>query len=227
MLVPSLPSSFDTWFARALEKDPARRFQSAGELADALADATGLSVKRAGSVSPTSDPIGVPAASFPPPRSIEGAPGNQTSAPFTSPARTGASSRSVYVAAIVATVLGVALGTVAVVRRGQPQRSAQGTVVNATPAHDTASAVTEPATPDAGPVAPLVVVTDLPHERSAPKHGNHAGAPKVTTAATLSSLPPAATPPAQAAVASPAPPPPEPKAAPAPKASANVMDPGY
>jgi serine/threonine protein kinase len=34
-----LPPSFDAWFARALERDPARRFQSARELADSLADA--------------------------------------------------------------------------------------------------------------------------------------------------------------------------------------------
>jgi serine/threonine-protein kinase len=229
MLVPSLPTSFDAWFARALEKDPARRFQSAGELSDALADATGLSVKRAGSVSPTSDPIGVPAASFPPPRSTEIGPSNQTSAPFTSPARTGASSRSVYVAAIVATALGVALGTVAVLRRGQPQRGAQGTVMNATPARDAPSAlaVTTP-TPDAGAVAPLVVVTDLPHEKGTPHHAGHPTAPKAAPPAVPTPLPPITAPPAQAAVASP-PPAPEPKPAPtpAPKASANVMDPGY
>jgi serine/threonine-protein kinase len=227
MLVPSLPTSFDAWFARSLEKDPARRFQSAAELSDALADAAGLSVRRASSVSPTSDPIAAPAASFPPPRSVDGG-GNQTSAPFTSPARTGASSRSVVVAAIVATTLGVLLGTVAIVRRAQPPRAVQGTVVNATAAPDAPSAlsVTVMATPDAGPVAPLLMMTDLPHEKTSAKHGNRSGAPKVTPPAGLSALPPAAVPP-QAPVASPAPPAPEPRPSPAPKASANVMDPGY
>jgi serine/threonine protein kinase len=35
--LPSLPASFDAWFARACERDPAKRFQSARELALALA----------------------------------------------------------------------------------------------------------------------------------------------------------------------------------------------
>jgi serine/threonine-protein kinase len=34
---PDLPPSFDTWFKKALERDPNRRFQSAKELADELA----------------------------------------------------------------------------------------------------------------------------------------------------------------------------------------------
>ncbi len=36
---PDLPASFDEWFKHALERDPAKRFQSAKELADALKDA--------------------------------------------------------------------------------------------------------------------------------------------------------------------------------------------
>jgi serine/threonine-protein kinase len=36
---PDLPPSFDTWFKKALERDPNARFQSAKELADALAQA--------------------------------------------------------------------------------------------------------------------------------------------------------------------------------------------
>jgi serine/threonine-protein kinase len=42
----SLPPSFDAWFARALEREPAARFNSATELADALAMAAGLSLRR-------------------------------------------------------------------------------------------------------------------------------------------------------------------------------------
>jgi serine/threonine-protein kinase len=40
-LRPGLPPTFDVWFRRALERDPARRFQTARELADALARAFG------------------------------------------------------------------------------------------------------------------------------------------------------------------------------------------
>ncbi len=45
-VLPGLPPAFDAWFARALDRDPANRFSSSLELADALAFAAGLSVKR-------------------------------------------------------------------------------------------------------------------------------------------------------------------------------------
>jgi serine/threonine protein kinase len=38
---PDLPPAFDAWFKRALERDPAKRFQTAKELADELARALG------------------------------------------------------------------------------------------------------------------------------------------------------------------------------------------
>ncbi len=38
-LRPDLPSSFDTWFLRALERNPDQRFQTAGQLAFALSEA--------------------------------------------------------------------------------------------------------------------------------------------------------------------------------------------
>ena len=40
--VPGLPSSFDAWFQRALEREPERRFSSVSELADALGAAAGM-----------------------------------------------------------------------------------------------------------------------------------------------------------------------------------------
>jgi serine/threonine protein kinase len=40
-LRPGIPSSFDAWFFKALERDPNRRFQTAKELADALARSFG------------------------------------------------------------------------------------------------------------------------------------------------------------------------------------------
>lgn len=40
--VPGLPPAFDTWFMRALEREPERRFSTVTELADALAFAAGI-----------------------------------------------------------------------------------------------------------------------------------------------------------------------------------------
>jgi serine/threonine-protein kinase len=39
---PNLPAGFDAWFARACSRDPARRFQTADELAHALAGVCGI-----------------------------------------------------------------------------------------------------------------------------------------------------------------------------------------
>ncbi|CAN5124685.1 Stk1 family PASTA domain-containing Ser/Thr kinase [soil metagenome] len=44
--VPGLPPAFDAWFARALDREPSRRFSTALELSDALALAAGISVRR-------------------------------------------------------------------------------------------------------------------------------------------------------------------------------------
>jgi eukaryotic-like serine/threonine-protein kinase len=40
--VPGLPSSFDAWFMRAMEREPDRRFSSVSELADGLGAAAGM-----------------------------------------------------------------------------------------------------------------------------------------------------------------------------------------
>jgi serine/threonine-protein kinase len=43
-IVPDVPPTFDVWWARAAAREPAQRFQSAKELADALAVALGVTV---------------------------------------------------------------------------------------------------------------------------------------------------------------------------------------
>src|SRR5262249_52350921 len=45
-LLPGLPQAFDAWFARALEREPDRRFATALELSDALSYSAGVSVRR-------------------------------------------------------------------------------------------------------------------------------------------------------------------------------------
>lgn len=49
--VPSIPAGFDAWFARALDHDPGKRFQSARELAFELAISLGFELLRAPLVS--------------------------------------------------------------------------------------------------------------------------------------------------------------------------------
>jgi len=58
-LRPDLPASFDAWFARALDRDPNKRFQTARELSDALAKALLGSRGPARGVSLSSDDEGL------------------------------------------------------------------------------------------------------------------------------------------------------------------------
>ncbi len=106
----ALPPAFDAWFSRALEKEPARRFQSALELADSLATAAGLSIRHGASLSPISDSHtgAVPAASNPPTYlPLSGGSPNVTSAPFTaSSPRAIPASRGIWLASTAAVLLG-------------------------------------------------------------------------------------------------------------------------
>jgi serine/threonine protein kinase len=231
-LVPSLSPSFDSWFARALEKDPARRFQSAGELSDALAYAAGLSVKRPGSVSPTSDPLNAAAVSAAP-RSMEPGSPNATSAPFTSPARTSTSTKSVLAAAIGATIVGAGLGAFGILRMSPKPQATHGSVQSATASapHDLPIAPIPTADPttiasaevDAGTTAALEPFSPMPHDTPQHHHGSHPPKPPTATPPPL---------PTATATIAPEPPPyvpstPPPKPAPTAKPTANVMDPGY
>ena len=45
-VVPGLPSTFDAWFAKSCDRDPNKRFDSARDMADALARAVGIPDKR-------------------------------------------------------------------------------------------------------------------------------------------------------------------------------------
>ncbi len=68
-VLPGLPPAFDAWFARALDRDPQRRFATANEMADALAYACGMSVKRgpSSSMDPAAMGQARTVASVPPP----------------------------------------------------------------------------------------------------------------------------------------------------------------
>ena len=64
-LRPDLPPSFEQWFLKALERDPAKRFQTARELADALTKALVQAPQPARGVSLSSDDEGVVVGSAP------------------------------------------------------------------------------------------------------------------------------------------------------------------
>jgi len=127
---PQLPPSFDAWFSRALDRDPNRRFGSATELAEALAYAAGLSVRRPTpaygppSNLPQQTPMqpglgtGTAIANVSPapyanmtPTPYGQYPMNVTSAPFVaaaSPPSSG-SSKGLFVFAFIAGIIGLAL----------------------------------------------------------------------------------------------------------------------
>ena len=99
-MAPGLPPSFDAWFARALERDPERRFPNVTELADAICYAAGIASRARGSTpfsqmpysefgstTPSGAPnnrSGTPGYGTPPPHVATPPPGGMTGAPFTS-----------------------------------------------------------------------------------------------------------------------------------------------
>ncbi len=50
-VLPSLPATFDAWFAKACNRDPDKRFESARDMADALARAVGVATAESGPAS--------------------------------------------------------------------------------------------------------------------------------------------------------------------------------
>jgi serine/threonine protein kinase len=117
--MPEMPLAFDVWFARTMERDPARRFVSAAELADALAIAAGVSLRR-GAMPSHQD-----AAAFLPPRTPHpagaGAPtplpaAGLTSAPLVTSAGLPRSSRSTLLVVVAAALVGGSIGVVTVVK---------------------------------------------------------------------------------------------------------------
>jgi serine/threonine-protein kinase len=245
--VPGLPTTFDAWFMRALDREPDRRFQSAAELSDGLLFAAGLSVRRGptssqpmamGHASPHSMPVhSVPHAmptptprgqSQPPPtaHSPAATPGyahaspGLTGAPFvTSQPRAPKSSRGLIVASIIAAMVGVAAGSVAIVKltsRSDSSNASPAPTASIAASAPTSSAPAPPAsaaastTPSTTASPPTVAVTALP--TAAPGRGT--ARPPVT----------AATAPAAPTTAKTAAKPPTPPTPPTTKPNA---DPGY
>src|ERR1019366_8217095 len=118
--VPGLPASFDTWFARALEREPPRRFASASELAEALSLVAGLGAR--GTPSSHDGRAALPAASRTGPAG-SATPllaAGVTSAPFTASASPPKASRGVLFAIAAAALVGGSIGVIAVVKLASP-----------------------------------------------------------------------------------------------------------
>jgi len=60
--VADVPPGFDAWFARAVERDPDKRFQTAREMTDALREALGVAEPRDGLTPPPESAFSVPVA---------------------------------------------------------------------------------------------------------------------------------------------------------------------
>lgn len=135
-VLPGLPPAFDTWFLRALDRDPTRRFASVPEAMDALAFAAGVTVRGRGS---QAAPMPVPSVSPVQTDASAAAMGSGgTAAPFTANAIEGSipmsgGSRGLWLGGALAAFAVVALGVVGVfvVKKKDPGPNGATTVLSA------------------------------------------------------------------------------------------------
>jgi serine/threonine-protein kinase len=219
--VPGLPASFDAWFFRALEREPARRFGRASELSDHLAFAAGLSTRGASSsqdgirFTPQAPPASMASRSPSATLSSEGV----TSAPFTASAAPRPRGAVFVVAA--AALLGGSIGVVAVVKMASTTTPA---TVAATTAATAAMAADAAPSHAAAAVVPTAVVPPL--EANATPPPRPPSPSPATTTPPASPRPKAVAPPPPTAPPVTAPPATAIKPAPS-KPSPNPADPGY
>jgi len=209
---PQVPPSFDAWFSRALDREPARRFTTATELGEALAYAAGLSVRRPGLSNPTPQPLapmpphyapgtgtamGSPAPYGTPQPYAYGAtpapyvqqPYNVTSAPFVASATpSGGGGRGLLYAFVVLAILGgLALGGIGFMRYKANSEAA---------ASSPATTTVETSPPPNVTITPLTtttVATASPTETQAPTHPlatGHAPPPIAHPTTTVGTNPP-------------------------------------
>jgi serine/threonine-protein kinase len=181
---PGVPKSFDSWFVKALEREPSARFSNALDLADALAVAAGISVRRGPTSSQKSMPDATPSPAVaggvaptldglsPPPGQDQAK--AMTSSPFvTSGTPPPASRRAPLVALAVAGVIAGGIGMAAVVKvMRRPVDTSAGVSTMALPA--------TAAVPSAATLAPSAAPVQAA-----------AAAPSSVTIAPIPSIPPA------------------------------------
>jgi serine/threonine-protein kinase len=210
---PQLPPSFDAWFSRALDREPARRFGTANELGDALAYAAGLSVRRPGGISnPNPTPptpytpaqlpgtgtaLGTPNAygavqpygynATPPPYVQQPYPGNVTSAPFVASASTssGGGGRGLIVALLIMMIVGgLAVGGFAVMRSRTTQDATSSPATTTTP-----TATSPPPNVTITPLLTSTVANTVPTETAPHSTTSNNHAPIPTTHNTVGTHP--------------------------------------
>jgi eukaryotic-like serine/threonine-protein kinase len=226
--LPGLPPSFDAWFARALEREPDRRFATATELAEALGFVAGLPSRGhaahghtpSGPYAPSSgSPYTTPVNVTPAPALATPAQGAMTNAPFTSESIPGVpQSRGKMVAGIAIGAL--LLGGVATLGFLRLQGRTPATPPSA-------SLVTPPAETSAPPAPPepQATATPLPVASEKAPEPPVAKAPTTKAGAGKVSLPKAPPPPPASTTAA-APPPPLPTTTASVK-KPSKHDPGY
>jgi len=247
LAVPGLPPAFDAWFARTMEREPMNRFTSATELADTLALAAGVSVRR-GPMSSQPNPqyyaplpqgvaAGTPQPGAGTPLPMAGTPlpmAGMTSAPFvTSAGLPSKSSRGVVLGVVAAALVGGTVGVIAVVKLAAPRNATDTSI--AAPAAPGKSSVT--ASASAAPPPPPATtattastpVTDLPAATPPPRPGFVAGGgtfrgKPAATVLSAATTPAPTKPPAVAPAPTPAPTPVRP---PTRTQNPSSSDPGY
>ncbi len=155
--VPGLPAAFDVWFARALERAPDSRFQTASELSEALALAAGVTVRRG----PMSSQPGRAPPSVTPPAADNQTPqpalpaAALTSAPFVTSASPARSSKSVFLVVAITALLGGSVGVLLVVKMLAPSH-------DSAPLQSAAALVAPPASTLAAAAATSAALPPLP-----------------------------------------------------------------
>jgi serine/threonine protein kinase len=181
-LVPRLPRSFDAWFLRTMEREPAKRFSQASELANALALAAGLSVRRRSS---SQDDVATAAQSS----ALEGEAAGHTasaaitSAPFTASPRPARPPRRSLFIVLSAALVGGTIGVIGVLKIAAAPRTtaAMGASSAASPSPALPSSGADPAAGSAVPFSvplPSAIPTTTAAAATAPREtaANHAGA---------------------------------------------------
>ncbi len=163
-VLPSLPAELDAWMMRALDRDPDRRFQTAGELGEALALLAGVSVRRdfptrGSEPEPTphaqAGAFGTPGRAFPAPLAPSDAAQPipaATAAPFTAPAirpTRGSTRIGVFGAAAFGLLLGAGLIVYkyGLTRPSSPDAVAAAATVSSEPVPPTPSSIPNPSLP--------------------------------------------------------------------------------
>ncbi len=214
-----LPLAFDAWFMRALDRDPNQRYATATELADSLAYACGVSVRR-GPMSSMPTPgsqLAYPQATQPGTQPAYGSPNggamhapqqqqmstsqsarygtpqpnlNATSSPLVSSTTPPKSgSKGVIFAAIGAAVIGIGLGVFGVLKLANHDSNAHGSTASTT------SVTTQP-TDVVSKTAPPIVIAEPPlqpltsvNTANTVQHAGNNTRPKPTPSASASAAP--------------------------------------